>query len=335
MRRKIMLLSLLFLLGICSSCATEQTSKSSTTETVNKETHQTDANTSEDSGEMIGSEAKDDTTSGKVEETDEEETEKDRETKQNPNSDVAQNREEQSANERKLAPNEKSPANDQRKPTQANKVETKKEIKSETIKFDTTKQKDPNLEKGKTKVIQKGKNGKINITYEVTYRDGKKVAMQEVAREIVTKPRDEIVAIGTKENPKKQQASGNSAIEDEIIRLINNERQKHGLSPLQKNGTVTQIARNHSLLMANKFNETNNISIWHSDLNRVFSSGVSATMVAENVAWVQPPSASQAVQGWMNSPGHRQNILTADFTHTGVGYAEMNGVGFYTQLFYK
>ena len=70
--------------------------------------------------------------------------------------------------------------------------------------------------------------------------------------------------------------------------------------------------------------------------DRVTSAGVSWTRVTENLAMnsgMDDPVAS-AVQGWMESPGHRANILDPAVTHTGVGIAEDEDGGYaFTQLF--
>lgn len=213
------------------------------------------------------------------------------------------------------------------------KIEKKTETKTEEIKFKTIEEKDANLAKGKTTVKQEGKKGKVTITYEVTYQDGKKINTKEVSRKVIEEPRHKIVAVGTKEEV-KQPNIGNASLEDEVINLVNNIRKQNGLSPLKKNSTVTQISREHSKVLANNYQSKGELSLWHSNLSNVRSRGVNATMIGENVAGGYP-TAKATVQAWMNSPGHKANILKAEFTHTGVGYAEYNGVTFYTQIFYK
>ena len=65
--------------------------------------------------------------------------------------------------------------------------------------------------------------------------------------------------------------------------------------------------------------------------------GVSFSAAAENIYYddYSNRSASRAVDGWMNSPGHRKNILTPDFTHIGVGVHRENGRNYAVQLFIK
>lgn len=137
-----------------------------------------------------------------------------------------------------------------------------------------------------------------------------------------------------KEQPKPKDDSdskvGNSSLEDQVIQLVNAERKKQGLAALKKNGTVTTIARNHSKKMAESGN------LYHSDFGSALkANGVGYRAAGENVAsGTSPFSPESVVQAWMNSSGHRANILNGDFTHIGVGYVEHRGYVYWTQIFY-
>ncbi|HLM68573.1 MAG TPA: CAP domain-containing protein, partial [Longimicrobium sp.] len=52
---------------------------------------------------------------------------------------------------------------------------------------------------------------------------------------------------------------------------------------------------------------------------RLTARGVSWRMVAENIAWTPEQDARQTLQGWINSPGHRQNLENCAYTHHGIG----------------
>jgi uncharacterized protein YkwD len=68
---------------------------------------------------------------------------------------------------------------------------------------------------------------------------------------------------------------------------------------------------------------------WH----RAEAAGSTRRSIGENIACGQR-SAAEVVRGWMNSPGHRANILKPGFTHIGVGFAGGGAAGTYwTQLF--
>lgn len=121
-----------------------------------------------------------------------------------------------------------------------------------------------------------------------------------------------------------------SAIEQEVLNLTNAERQKAGLQPLQADSKLMNSARQKSTDMAknNYFSHTS--PTYGSPFDQMKANGVSYRSAAENIAMGQR-SAEEVVKGWMNSPGHRQNILTPDFTHIGIGY-DANG-NYWTQQF--
>lgn len=138
----------------------------------------------------------------------------------------------------------------------------------------------------------------------------------------------------TEEKPKEESKStvevGNSSLEDQVVQLVNAERKKHGLSALSKNSTVVTIARNHSKKMAESG------SLYHSNFgNSLKNNGVGYRTAGENVAYGTSPFSPQSVvQSWMNSPGHKANILNENFTHIGVGYAKSDKFDYWTQIFY-
>lgn len=121
-----------------------------------------------------------------------------------------------------------------------------------------------------------------------------------------------------------------SAIEQAVLDLTNAERQKAGLKPLQADSKLMNSARQKSTDMAknNYFSHTS--PTYGSPFDQMKANGISYKSAAENIAMGQR-SAEEVVKGWMNSPGHRQNILTADFTHIGIGY-DANG-NYWTQQF--
>lgn len=79
-------------------------------------------------------------------------------------------------------------------------VSYKTQTVTETIKYSTQKKNDKNLEVGKTKVAQKGKNGSKKVTYKVKYVNGKAVEKEATSSKTVTKPTTKIVKVGTKSN---------------------------------------------------------------------------------------------------------------------------------------
>ena len=121
-------------------------------------------------------------------------------------------------------------------------------------------------------------------------------------------------------------AAGQGGYEGEVLALTNAERARAGLRPLQSSGCAQQYARTWSQRLA----DTGSLS--HQPLGPVMS-GCGARGAAENVAFGNI-SAAQMVSNWMNSPGHRANILNPSYTHLGVGMVERSdGRRYGTQVF--
>src|SRR5690606_1626745 len=121
-----------------------------------------------------------------------------------------------------------------------------------------------------------------------------------------------------------------SAIEQAVLELTNAERQKAGLQPLQFDTKLMNSARQKSTDMAknNYFSHTS--PTYGSPFDQMKANGITYRAAAENIAMGQR-SAEEVVKAWMESPGHRQNILTPEFTHIGIGY-DANG-NYWTQQF--
>lgn len=81
-------------------------------------------------------------------------------------------------------------------------ITTKTTTSTESIPFKTVEQEDTTLEKGKTKVVQKGEDGTRNITYKETYTNGKRTSKDQISSKVTKQPVDKIVKVGTKEAPK-------------------------------------------------------------------------------------------------------------------------------------
>lgn len=125
-------------------------------------------------------------------------------------------------------------------------------------------------------------------------------------------------------------AQGISDIEQRVIELTNIERRNNGLADLQVDTSLSHVAREKSNDMQanNYFSHTS--PTYGSPFDMIRDFGVSYNAAAENIAMGQQTS-EQVVQAWMDSPGHRQNILNGTYTHIGVGYNE-NG-HYWTQMF--
>lgn len=123
-----------------------------------------------------------------------------------------------------------------------------------------------------------------------------------------------------------------SADEQAICELTNAERAKAGLPAMAPDATLFAAARSHSANMARQNKLSHKLDGKEVD-DRVEAAGYNYIFVGENVAWNQD-SPAKAMKSWMNSSGHRANILSKDYTQIGVGIAR-NGGGepYYTQVF--
>ncbi|MCC5635875.1 CAP domain-containing protein [Nostoc sp. CHAB 5844] len=126
-------------------------------------------------------------------------------------------------------------------------------------------------------------------------------------------------------------------IEAAVRQGINQVRQKNGLQPLKNNEKLTQVARNYSRQMAQKkfFSHTGSDGSTLPD--RVRAGRVTYWMVGENLFMCTnvPKPVPAAIKGWMNSPGHRANILRPVFRETGVGVWRVGNTYYMTQLFLR
>ncbi len=130
----------------------------------------------------------------------------------------------------------------------------------------------------------------------------------------------------------KQATAGISDAAAKVIELTNAERRKNGLPDYQADAQLSGVAKVKSddMQQNNYFSHT---SPTHgSPFDMIRDHGVSYRSAGENIAQGQR-TPEQVVQAWMNSEGHRKNILSADFTHIGVGYNE-NG-HYWTQMFIR
>ena len=134
------------------------------------------------------------------------------------------------------------------------------------------------------------------------------------------------------ENGKPEQDNTTSAsYVQQVIDLVNEERAKAGLSPLTESSSVAQAADIRAKEIATSFSHTRpDGSSFSTALQQ---SGASYRGAGENIAYGQrTPEA--VMNSWMNSQGHRANILNENYTTIGVGYYEdANGTGYWTQLF--
>ena len=125
------------------------------------------------------------------------------------------------------------------------------------------------------------------------------------------------------------------ALEAEVIRLVNVERSKKGLQALKADWEISRVARYKSQDMINKKYFSHTSPTYGSPFKMLETFGIRFSSAGENIAYGQ--QTPQAVMNsWMNSSGHRANILSPSYTHIGVGLAKnSSGVCYWTQMFTK
>ncbi|NTU17112.1 CAP domain-containing protein [Bacillus subtilis] len=137
-------------------------------------------------------------------------------------------------------------------------------------------------------------------------------------------------ATAEKTNTTTSAPSSVSAYEKKVVELTNAERQKQGLKPLQIDETLSKSARAKSQDMKDKNYFDHQSPTYGSPFDMMKSFGISYKTAGENIAKGQK-TPEEVVKAWMNSEGHRKNILNPNFTHIGVGYVESGSI--WTQQF--
>jgi uncharacterized YkwD family protein len=120
-------------------------------------------------------------------------------------------------------------------------------------------------------------------------------------------------------------------MENEVIRLVNIERSKHGLAPLKANWELSRVARMKSQDMKSKGFFSHYSPTYGSPFDMMKKFGFNFYSAGENIAMGQR-TPQEVMTAWMNSPGHRANILKADFKEIGVGLAK-DGAMYWPQMF--
>ena len=118
--------------------------------------------------------------------------------------------------------------------------------------------------------------------------------------------------------------------ESEVIRLVNEIRRENGLKPLTANWELSRVARYKSEDMANNRYFSHTSPTYGTPFQMIRSFGLTYRSAGENIAYGQRTPAA-VVDAWMNSSGHRANILNPSFTQIGVGYCASGN--YWTQMF--
>lgn len=146
-------------------------------------------------------------------------------------------------------------------------------------------------------------------------------------------------SIGGSGNTGSTGGSGNtgsgSVTEDsavaEVLSLVNSERAKAGLAPLTLNEKAVKAAQTRAAEIQTSFSHTRPDG--RSFSTALTEAGVTYRASGENIAYGQT-SAAQVMNSWMNSSGHRANILNSSYTEIGIGHVKSaSGTDYWVQLF--
>lgn len=124
-----------------------------------------------------------------------------------------------------------------------------------------------------------------------------------------------------------------SAYQKEVVDLVNIERAKAGLNPLTLDSSISNVATKKSQDMIDNNYFSHNSPTYGSPFDMLKKFGISYKTAGENIAMGQK-APKEVVNAWMNSEGHRKNIMNPNFSKIGVGVAQKSGGSIYwTQIF--
>lgn len=134
----------------------------------------------------------------------------------------------------------------------------------------------------------------------------------------------------TKPSDTTTETNGDSTYEEQIVNLVNQERAKAGLSAVKLDKNLQAAAYIRAKECVTSFSHTRpNGSSFYSVLTE---NNIKYKGCGENIAWGQR-NPEAVMTAWMNSSGHRANILNPSFTAIGVGYYQNGGTNYWSQLF--
>jgi len=131
-------------------------------------------------------------------------------------------------------------------------------------------------------------------------------------------------------------ASSNiGAYEQQVVDLVNKERAAAGLPALKVNTKLAGVAEKKAEDLRDKNYFAHQSPTYGSPFDMMKQFGISYTSAGENIAKGQKTPAD-VMNGWMNSPGHKANILNSSYTEIGVGYVtDSNGTTYWVQHFIR
>ena len=161
-------------------------------------------------------------------------------------------------------------------------------------------------------------------------KPAEKPADNNQATKPAEKPADNNQTTKPADKPAEESKGSLSAFEQKVVDLTNAERAKQGLPALKVDTELSKVARIKSEDMQKNHYFDHTSPTYGSPFDMMKQFGISYKSAGENIAQGQR-TPEEVVQAWMNSAGHRANILNNGYTHIGVGYVESGN--YWTQEF--
>ncbi|MCT7353759.1 CAP domain-containing protein [Streptomyces sp. 15-116A] len=184
----------------------------------------------------------------------------------------------------------------------------------------------PSASPSKSREAKKGDSGKPSKKAKKPKAEAAKTsqapkpAKTATAQPSTTAPKPPASPAPASPSAPKPSATASGAVA-RVVELVNTERSKAGCSAVKVNSALTKAAQDHSEDMAATGTMSHTGSDGSSPDQRITRAGYSWSSYGENVAYGYS-TPEQVMQGWMNSPGHRENILNCSFKEIGVGLAQ-------------
>lgn len=139
----------------------------------------------------------------------------------------------------------------------------------------------------------------------------------------------------TAQTPTTSTSSTLGAYEQQVVTLVNKERAAAGLPALTVNTSLANVAEKKAADMRDNNYFSHTSPTYGSPFDMMKQFGISYSSAGENIAKGQR-TPDEVMTGWMNSPGHKANILNSSYTQIGVGYVtDSNGTGYWVQEFIR
>lgn len=124
-------------------------------------------------------------------------------------------------------------------------------------------------------------------------------------------------------------------VEVSVVARVNEIRRTHGVEPLRVDTALTALAREQSCRMAR--DESFGHDTGGTFRDRVRAAGIPYRAIGENLAKIMTDTepVERAIGGWMKSEGHRANVVSREFSTTGVGVCRHGRAYYFTQIFMR